>query len=290
MPDPGNSLRGARSLADVNTAGASASDRIGGDDPHDYYWFNTNGGNFLVTLTGLTSNADMELLDSRGDQMSLSTQRGNYAEAIGYAGLPSGEYYLHVYPGPGSGATGTRYDLTIAVDTPLLPDRAGSTREASRNLGSLGSRRVVVRDSVGFNDEYDYYRFTTTGGNLIVTLTGLTQNADLYLKMVDRYNIEQEMVSSVRYGQGSEAVGSGSLEPGTYYIVVRRFSSNENTNYTLTASVSPIGRSAPRAVTGALLTEPLFQNSITAANPSARIGNLGLYSTPTVSHQLYASS
>ena len=76
---------------------SSAFDFVGIGDSTDFYRFTISAlSSFSASLTGLSANADLQLLNSGGGVIQTSSTAGNANEAIAVA-LNPGTYYLQVY-------------------------------------------------------------------------------------------------------------------------------------------------------------------------------------------------
>ncbi|MDM3857368.1 MAG: PPC domain-containing protein, partial [Aphanizomenon gracile PMC649.10] len=167
------------------------------------------------------------LFDSQQGFVEYSVNTGNADENI-IKNLRAGTYYAYV----SNGGNGTNYKLEAsAVSLGAVPaDNAGNTFDTAKNLGILGTTAVVANDFVGdFNglstDDIDYYQFTITENSTVnLKLSGLSQNADLYL-----FDSQQGFVEySVNAGNADENV-TKNLRAGTYYAYVS--SGGNATNY-----------------------------------------------------------
>jgi hypothetical protein len=96
--DAGNTLETAKDLGTVLTSSTTQTDWVGGSDKKDYYriWMPI-AGRLRVTLTGLTADLDIELLDATGRLIDFSDNSGIQSEEINRF-IPVGTYYLFVYP------------------------------------------------------------------------------------------------------------------------------------------------------------------------------------------------
>jgi hypothetical protein len=115
MPDnAGNTLSAARA---VNAAAGlqTFSDRVDPLDLNDYYRFTLSSSSSLsLTLTGLTADANLQLLNSSGAVLQTSSNTESTSEAINTVvsgNLAPGTYYIRVYA-PGN-SLGTDYTLTM---------------------------------------------------------------------------------------------------------------------------------------------------------------------------------
>ncbi|GAB4385772.1 MAG: hypothetical protein Kow00121_51140 [Elainellaceae cyanobacterium] len=99
--DPGNSLGAATA---INAAGYSATDQVSSGDRDDFYRFTTNqSGVFTATLSGLSGDADVKLIQDRngnsaidiGETLAWQWERGAGNEAIRRF-VGSGTYFVQV--------------------------------------------------------------------------------------------------------------------------------------------------------------------------------------------------
>ncbi len=74
--------------------------------------FCANSGNFNLGLTGLTADADVQLLNSSGSVIASSVRAGTASESI-TSQLSAGTYYIRVYPYTGD----TNYNLAVSATT-----------------------------------------------------------------------------------------------------------------------------------------------------------------------------
>lgn len=96
--DAGNTLETAKDLGTVLPSSTTQTDWVGDSDKKDYYriWMPI-AGRLRVTLTGLTADLDIELLDATGRLIDFSDNSGIQSEEINRF-IPVGTYYLFVYP------------------------------------------------------------------------------------------------------------------------------------------------------------------------------------------------
>lgn len=113
----GNTLNNARNIT-ASLTPITYSDRIGGTDPNDYYRLSVSSQSALnLTLTGLSADADLELLNSSGVVIAHSRNWGTAPDAITRI-LDVGTYYIRVYPFMGAN---TSYNLTVSAATSNNP-------------------------------------------------------------------------------------------------------------------------------------------------------------------------
>ncbi len=98
----GNRLRDAQKIA-LNDNKGRIKDWIGKSDQSDYFKFRLRrSSNVKFKLAGLRANADLELLDKRGNSVAFSSSAGRRKERIKLKDLDAGKYYLHVYQSQGN--------------------------------------------------------------------------------------------------------------------------------------------------------------------------------------------
>jgi trimeric autotransporter adhesin len=109
----GNTLAAARYIGALSGS-RSFQDAVSSSDPNDYYRFDlAQNSNFSLSLNGLSSDADVELLNSSGQFIASSLASGLGAELITRT-LNAGTYYIRVYPFRNSD---TNYQLNLSATT-----------------------------------------------------------------------------------------------------------------------------------------------------------------------------
>ena len=98
VPDyAGNTLATARNIGTLSTAQVF-SDWVGSTDTNDYYRFSLQqASNFNLSLSGLSADADVQLLSSSGSVLASSANGGAASESI-VRSLAIGSYFVRVYP------------------------------------------------------------------------------------------------------------------------------------------------------------------------------------------------
>ncbi|MDB9451891.1 PPC domain-containing protein, partial [Dolichospermum circinale] len=155
VDNAGNTLATARAVGTL-TATQSFSDWVGSLDTNDYYSFNVGTqSNFSLSLTGLSADADVQLLNSSGGVITTSENGDNTSESITRQ-LSAGTYYARVYQF--SGDTNYSLSLTATAVAPAPVDNAGNTLATARAVGTLTATQSFS-DWVGSLDTNDYYSF-----------------------------------------------------------------------------------------------------------------------------------
>ncbi|MBI3708591.1 MAG: PPC domain-containing protein, partial [Proteobacteria bacterium] len=215
------------------------NDRIGGADANDFYRFTlSNPGQLRLGLTGLTADADVELLDGTGTSIAVSDNAGSDPESIERV-LTAGTYFVRVFPFFGE----TPYQLSLAVVGQDQIDEAGNTLATARDLGTVGGSVTSTQGRVGALDHDDFYRFQVTqAGQLSVSLTGLTADADMQLLNGNGSLIDQ----STNSGTQPEGI-SATLTPGVYFARVTQFDGEASYTLTLGLASTPLHNTTPAA-------------------------------------------
>ena len=117
---PGNTINSPFSFGVINGS-RSIREFVGSNNSDDCYCFTLgNISNFSLTLNGLGSNGDVQLLDGNGNTMTTGSYNyGTKDETIGLQ-LNPGTYYIKVYPNSRVGSVNTNYNLTVSA-TPTPP-------------------------------------------------------------------------------------------------------------------------------------------------------------------------
>jgi hypothetical protein len=111
----GNTLETAKAL-ELTSSLQTFTGSVNPLDTSDYYGFNlSNHSSLSMTLSGLGANADVELLNSRGEVLQTSAQLGTSSESL-FTTLDAGSYYIKVYSNV---QTSTNYNLNLSA----IPDR-----------------------------------------------------------------------------------------------------------------------------------------------------------------------
>jgi hypothetical protein len=210
MPDNvGNSLNTATSIV-LGSNTKRFSDSVEQGD-NDYYRFTLSSrSSFNLALSGLTANAEVELLNSTGSVVAVngipqsSTNAGALVESINTI-LEVGTYYIRVFPSaptdPNNPATtpSTNYNLDVAADNGVRTDIVwrrydnsqgrntiwrmnGTTSLASTDVAPsvADSRWRIVGTGDFNNDGIDdiYWRWYGSSGNVAGRNTVWTLNAN----------------------------------------------------------------------------------------------------------------
>ncbi|HEY9622699.1 MAG TPA: FG-GAP-like repeat-containing protein [Crinalium sp.] len=258
----GNTRNRARN---INLSGSAIfKDQIGGRDRNDFLRFTLDSRSSTnFALAQLKSDVNLQLLNSSGQALVTSAQKGRRSESIKTT-LETGTYYLRIYPGSNNKSI-TNYRLSafatplpvstptptltpIPTPTPSIPtDYAGNALSTAHAI-SVNSAINSYSDWIGDADTSDFYQFTTDeGGALSLTLSGLTADANVRLIQDVNNNgtVEESeiLASSFNTGTTSKSL-THSITADTYFLQVLHGSGD--TNYTLTLSlILPIAPNEP---------------------------------------------
>ncbi len=247
-PPPDNTLGAATNLGTLNRT-ITSNNFVGSTDTNDYYRFSLGAtSNFNLSLSGLSANADVQVIRDTnsngvvdtGEVIRSSANAGTTAESINLQGLGAGTYYVRVYP---LGSANTNYTLSL-TGTPRLgrPTEPNNTLGTAYDISTLNGTRIF-NDAVSSSDTNDFYRFSLgTTSNFNLTLNGLSANADVQVIRDANFNgvvdADDVIRSSTAGGTTAESINLGGLAAGTYYVRVYPFRS-ANTNYTLSLTGTP---------------------------------------------------
>ena len=184
----------ARNL-NVNSSLQTFTDYVGASDLNDYYSFtlSSSSSSLNLSLTGLSADADVELLDSNRvsiPAIPASTNSGLLSESIN-ATLNSGIYYIRVYPG--SGTPSTDYKLNVQAQNTNTTDilwrnqvsggnyvwfMNGTTQLGGTYINSVTDTNWKIGGTGDFNGDGKVdilWRNQVSGGNYVWFMNGTTQ-------------------------------------------------------------------------------------------------------------------
>jgi uncharacterized protein YkwD len=97
-------------------------DAVGDNDQNDLYkiQLDSPSTNLNVVLNGLSANADLQLLDRKGNLLSSSASVENTIESISYNNLNSGIYYVRVY----QSVDGQNTNYNLSMSSKLISNEA----------------------------------------------------------------------------------------------------------------------------------------------------------------------
>ncbi|MFA6100956.1 MAG: AIDA repeat-containing protein [Victivallaceae bacterium] len=241
---------------------SSVDEWVGFGDPADYYQLTlATAGALTLNLTGLSSDANLTLLDSKGKVLKTSANKKSADETIVTA-LAAGDYLVKV--APADGGKGIVNNTYYNLSNYFQEETAGSSFATAVELTSGGA----VHGWVGAGNKEDYYKFEVSadGATAMGDLSGFDSNVNLFV-----YNFKHKLVaSSTKSGLTPESIdsGVGEVDAGIYYIKVMlagaaateydlNFNLDQAISRQIIGAASPLAGSADTGLTG----DPLKKSS-----------------------------
>ena len=241
-PDPGNTLETAYNIGTLSDT-RTFTDAVSSSDTSDFYRFNLdNTSNFNLSLTGLSSDADVRLIQDvnsngivdDGDEIVRSSLSDSQDESINRS-LAAGTYFTQVYQYSGD----TSYNLNLSATTSQTPS---NLLPVEVDFGTLSDTQTYYGDVSG-TDTSDVYRFSLNStSNFNLSLTGLSNDADVRLiQDVNNNGIVDDGDEIVRsaWGDSQDESINHSLVAGTYFTQVYQYSGDTNYNLSLSVGNNP---------------------------------------------------
>jgi hypothetical protein len=227
---------------------------VGDSDTSDVFYFQVpaipSSGDYPVEirLDGLSSDADMRLIDDDGDKIvsfgsyycddgeviASSTNGSNDPEVI-RAYLEPGDYYLQVYQYEGNTDYHLEFDEFDYTDRSILV--------AEEDLCEISETPDPITSFVGDGNPVDTYRFELYDGQLDISLTGLMADADMQVVQdtnsdgIFDYDVDNLVAVSDNLYSNSELISLDSNQySGEFFLQVYQFSGT--TNYDLNFNYS----------------------------------------------------
>ncbi|MBS9769008.1 MAG: PPC domain-containing protein, partial [Trichodesmium erythraeum GBRTRLIN201] len=246
VPEPGSSVDedGGKLPENVTDIGVLTSyeeeDSIGREensyrDVNDYRKFTLSAKSSVdINLTGLTGNANLQLIDGDGSTvLNTSANGGSDDEKINLT-LDAGDYCVRVFP---RGAAKTDYTLNMSASE-IGESIDNEPPGIALGTVTVGADPLTQGGDLGFTeggvvDTKDYYSFDITQAGFVdIKLDDLSDNADL--KLYDETG-EVELGSSNNSGNTSEEINSFLSADTTYVVGV--FGLGNQTPYDLSISL-----------------------------------------------------
>lgn len=223
-PDIGNSRLTAKVLS-ISDKPTIEKQTVGESDPEDFYRFELKTtSNLGLDITGLKADGKAEILDLKGNIVSVSTPNGKNKQSID-SSLTAGTYFIRV------AQSQDKSDYTLSVTAKA----DGNTRQSAQNI-TVSPEVTNFSGSITTQEPNKYYRFELDKpSSLKLNLTGLTANADI--KLLDSQG--KEINNSKNLGNKAEALTSPSLNAGVYYIQILAGVTGAKTSYNLQVSATP---------------------------------------------------
>jgi hypothetical protein len=113
LDSAGNNRDLALYIGFLGTNNVTYFDAVGDVDKNDFYKFDISGTRDLrLSLTGLSADADLEVLDSSGTRIDFSNLSGSRSESVSINNLGAGTYYARVSQYTGD----TSYNLSLRAE------------------------------------------------------------------------------------------------------------------------------------------------------------------------------
>ncbi|MGA7937333.1 MAG: FG-GAP-like repeat-containing protein, partial [Kovacikia sp.] len=223
---------------------------------NDYYRFNlSNRSSFNLSLTNLTADANVALLDGAGNLLSIngilqnSNNQGTFAESINTI-LDAGTYYIQVFPG--GSTTSADYALNVSISNNLSSNLLWRNYSTGQNvvwlmngvsLNATGSITTVsdpnwkIQGAGDFNQDGQadiLWRNPSTGKNTVWLMNGLTFITSIAINAVTDPNWQIQGVGDFNGDNKAD-------------IVWRNYSTGQNAvwlmnglNFVTSVAISPV--------------------------------------------------
>ena len=138
--DPGGSTAAALNLGSVSGL-HRYTDSLSTKDRADYLKFSVaNRGNVNITLSGLKTNIDIQLLNASGQPLATSDNAGKRTDRISRF-LMDGNYFVRIYPGSGFKSGPYRIALQADLNWGRISN-GGSTKDVSLVFANDSSQAI----------------------------------------------------------------------------------------------------------------------------------------------------
>ncbi|MBC1221479.1 pre-peptidase C-terminal domain-containing protein [Nostoc sp. UCD121] len=235
-----NTRASARNIGNITSSSQNFNDFVGDIDADDYYFFNiTKNANVQFSLTGLSGDADLRLLNSSGVEIAISEETGTNNESISTS-LAAGNYFIWVNRFDNANAF---YNLAVSGSPSFqgqqLEIRIGSGSSNPDNLTALGNTLYFTADDGTGNGNQLWKSNGTTntritnnpGGFNAANLTVFGTN--LFFTANDSNGNELWLSNGTTANRFSDIiVGAGSSSPANLTVVGTNlfFTANNGTN------------------------------------------------------------
>ncbi|MBD2091288.1 DUF4394 domain-containing protein [Microcoleus sp. FACHB-1515] len=217
----GNSIETAESI-EITSTEQTISGLIGASDTNDCYQVDvTSTGTLKLSLSQLSVDANLEVINSSGTVIATSANLSTSQEFLN-VNVTTGIYYVRV---SSTSTTFTQYEFNYQFES---------------FTQSIETAVLIQSDSTTSNaiaaNEQDWYRVDLdVASRLDLQLDGLSADADLQLFDANGNLID----SSLNSGTTPDAVFNN-LNPGTYYVRVFLADGAASTNYRLSYSLKEL--------------------------------------------------
>jgi Calpain family cysteine protease/RTX calcium-binding nonapeptide repeat (4 copies) len=249
-PSSANSL-GTFGGGNLPEQSATVKGKLNANDSYELYSFEVQKNlTANINLTGLTADADLELLaDLNGDgelgedeiiANSLGTK--TTSEALENIGLDPGKYFIKVIQYEGN----TTYDLKLDSLVGNPSDRAGNSLATARNLGTVSEEQV--NDFVGTSDTLDYYRVNTLNKGFLDAFID-RNTSDIGIRLIRDANNNNQIDPGEVLVTDTNELSFGNLAAGNYLLEISAKAGDTNYQLNLEASAgSRVGTEALKSI------------------------------------------
>lgn len=222
----------------VINPGVKTSGTLTNSETEKRYTVNVAQGDFQFKLTGLSADADVQLLTQDGTVLNASTNAGTTIDQF-IEPLAAGQYVLRVFRKP-TVTVNTNFTVEFAKQT----DAIGDTEAEAKDLGVLGSATVPPKYATtnyvvaeGKDSAADIYKFKLAAdGNLAINVKGKTADGgslfgDIDFELYAQGETPNPSSASKRTGNAAEEL-NGFLKKDTTYIlkIAPKATTNGETN------------------------------------------------------------
>ena len=253
--EPGNTPGEALNIGTLSSS-QIFNDAVGSLDRNDYYRFTIDEIALVnLNLTGLTQAANLFVAvdfdnDGNLDNGEVIADDGIFDSSSSTSDreinrtFSPGTYWIGVFTNDADDNTGYTLEASATATPSTSTTDPGNDLSSALNIGTLSSTQSF-NDAVGSLDRNDYYRFTIDEIALVnLNLTGLTQAANLFVAVDfdNDGNLDNgEVIADDGIFDSSSSTSDREINrtfsPGTYWIGVFTNDADDNTGYTLEASV-----------------------------------------------------
>lgn len=208
--DAGNSIGEALS---ITIPWSTSSGTVGGSDSNDYLQFVTTGsGTFEVTLSGLSDDINLRLLDYQGNQLTASTNSGSSDETITHNFGDNQLYYIRVDP---NGSATSNYELNISTNA----STSGSNEpDLIIQNATIDSGTYQPGDTVTLNWEVLNQGTGEAGSSRVGIYLSTNDIISQVDTLVDFNSTTSLVAGAIDSNESDSFTLDPNLAPGTYYI------------------------------------------------------------------------
>ena len=200
--DPGNTLNTARNIGSLS-ATYTTSNFVGSSNTSDFYSFRLDStSNFNLSLTGLSSDADVRLIQDLngngifdsdlGEKIAYSNFSSTFDESINLQSLAAGDYSVEVFQYSGETDYNLNLTATPSVVNPVTPSESTADwtfmvyLDGDNNLENFAIDDFLEMAGVGSNSDVNIVvemdratGYSDNYGNWTDTRRGLVEAGDL---------------------------------------------------------------------------------------------------------------